>query len=314
MFKYILRPAEKSLYVNLPDKLKFGFEFLTSVCNLLDKTIKTPCNHVYVGCNPTSNYDNLSKAYLYNVLKYISLRKKVYWNSDLKAIITSSIRSKKGTNFTPIIDLSKVITSKELNLYRFEGDVGIDKPIGYLSRILVEQNITSNPTHIKEFLSTTIGEIFSNSINHSDQDITYFMFDIVYENPCFMLYVNIIDYGKTIVENVRTYFQENIHKHISSKGCISWAIQSGNTTRNSSGGYGLPTLIDYIKAVDGELFIFSGNAYYCLENGQNKTGEFSNCHFYGTSVTFKVELLKTTNALVFDPVDNCLTSISLENI
>lgn len=160
MFKYILRPAEKSLYVNLPDKLKFGFEFLTSVCNLLDKTIKTPCNHVYVGCNPTSNYDNLSKAYLYNVLKYISLRKKVYWNSDLKAIITSSIRSKKGTNFTPIIDLSKVITSKELNLYRFEGDVGIDKPIGYLSRILVEQNITSNPTHIKEFLSTTIGEFF----------------------------------------------------------------------------------------------------------------------------------------------------------
>ena len=119
---------------------------------------------------------------------------------------------------------------------------------------------------------------------------------------------------KTIVENVRTYFQENIHKHISSKGCISWAIQSGNTTRNSSGGYGLPTLIDYIKAVDGELFIFSGNAYYCLENGQNETGEFSNCHFYGTSVTFKVELLKTTNALVFDPVDNCLTSISLENI
>lgn len=75
MFKYILRPAEKSLYVNLPDKLKFGFEFLTSVCNLLDKIIKTPCNHVYVGCNPTSNYDNLSKAFdpVDNCLTSISL-------------------------------------------------------------------------------------------------------------------------------------------------------------------------------------------------------------------------------------------------
>ena len=47
---------------------------------------------------------------------------------------------------------------------------------------------------------------------------------------------------------------------------LKWAIQSGNTTKESSGGYGLPMLISYIKAVHGELSIFSGTEHYNLNS------------------------------------------------
>ena len=65
----------------------------------------------------------------------------------------------------------------------------------------------------KEFLVTTIGEIFSNAFNHSDRNQVFFMYDIEWNNDKFFLVINITDYGKTITGNVQEY-QKSVHKNI----------------------------------------------------------------------------------------------------
>ena len=94
---------------------------------------------------------------------------------------------------------------------------------------------------------------------------------------------------------------------------LKWAIQSGNTTKESSGGYGLPMLISYIKAVHGELLIFSGAEHYNLKN-EMETINGEEIYFPGTSIIFKVKLFEMDNVIMYDQVQNKIESISLDNI
>lgn len=314
--RYTWNSSEMTLSISLPDNISFNFEFLKMSTKMFHIIDSTPCETVIVKCSSSASYDKLSKAYLYNILLYISRGKTVRWNSELKSRIESTVHSKNAKNFEPIGNLAEKVQSQELNLYRFKGDADIDLPINELTKLMTEKNLVFNAPAIREFLSTTIGEIFSNSIYHSQQDEFFFMFDVVYEPAAekFFMYVNINDYGRTIVENVNSFLEAHSKPTKAGKDCIEWAIQRGNTTRSGSGGYGLPTLIDYIKEVHGDLFIFSGNAYYRLENGQEGFLSNSDSIFQGTSVTFKVALLDTENVLKFDPELKRVKSISLECI
>lgn len=314
MFKYVLQPLEQKLYVFLPNKLKFNCDFLNATAELLYYIENAPCSQVFFHCKEKIGYDKLSKAYLYNVMNYVRRKKKAFWNPALESTIQSTVRRRKGGETNLEIDLLERLSSDELNLYSFQGDTEIQQPVNSLTKAMVDKSLTINETEVREFLSTTIGEIFSNSINHSEQETTYFMFDVVYENEKFFLYVNIVDYGSTIVGNVGAHLARTHGIELDSASCISWAIEPGNTTRGGSGGYGLPTLINYIKAVDGDLFIFSGNAYYRLEHGNTEISKADRCLFPGTSVTFKVELLRTTGILKYDSQHKQLVCIDLDSI
>ena len=87
----------------------------------------------------------------------------------------------------------------------------------------------------------------------------------------------------------------------------------GNTTRLGSGGYGLPTLIDYVSKIKGELLIFSGDAIYALKgtkaNILNAKGDF-----YGTSISMKIPLFDTSQAIMYDEESNKIVSIDLDKI
>ena len=313
---YKWNSSKAELSIALPDKIVFDFEFLKMTAKMLHLINKFPCEIVTFMCNNSADYDKLSKAYLYNLLLHVAGEKKARWNLTLKSKIELSVHSKTAANFEPIDNLAEKIRSSELNFYRFTGDAGIDTPVNALTKLLVEKNVTLDPEKIKEFLATTIGEIFSNSISHSAQDEFFFMFDVVYDKVTtkFQMYVNIIDYGKTIAENVNSFFRSHSKPSKTSSDCIDWAIKPGNTTRSGSGGYGLPTLIEYIKEVHGDLFIFSGNAYYRLENGREEINDNSDGVFNGTSVTFRVALLDSENALCYDPTLKKVHCVSLENI
>ena len=95
--------------------------------------------------------------------------------------------------------------------------------------------------------------------------------------------------------------------------CIRWAVEIGNTTRLGSGGYGLPTLIDYVRNIKGELLIFSGNGIYALkEKKQNMLN--SNGNFYGTSISMKIPLFDTSQVIIFDETKNKIGSMDLDKI
>lgn len=307
---------DKLLIVNLPNRLVFNVYFLIHMDCLVKRAIENDrIETVRVVCPEIINYDNMCKAYIINILTYINKfpNKGVYINSIFKSRIQNQVMTKEGKDFNRDSDLNELIRNQELEYYTFNGKEDTSGAINHVSSLLVNSMLSINPDKLKDFLNTTIGEIFSNSCNHSDQQEVFFasFVDKSYNGDIFLT-VSIIDYGKTIVNNVKEYL--NI-EFISGAECIDWAIKPANTTRMGSGGYGLPTLIDYMKAAKGDLYIFSGEACYLLLNGENdSTFDVDNGIFFGTSVAFKVKLNQNSFILNYDDENRKIDSISLSDI
>lgn len=307
---------DKLLIVNLPNRLVFNVYFLIHMDCLVKRAIENDrIETVRVVCPEIINYDNMCKAYIINILTYINKfpNKGVYINSIFKSRIQNQVMTKEGKDFNKDSDLNELIRNQELEYYTFNGKEDTSGAINHVSSLLVNSMLSINPDKLKDFLNTTIGEIFSNSCNHSDQQEVFFasFVDKSYNGDIFLT-VSIIDYGKTIVNNVKEYL--NI-EFISGAECIDWAIKPANTTRMGSGGYGLPTLIDYMKAAKGDLYIFSGEACYLLLNGENdSTFDVDNGIFFGTSVAFKVKLNQNSFILNYDDENRKIDSISLSDI
>ena len=116
-----------------------------------------------------------------------------------------------------------------------------------------------------------------------------------------LLYFTITDSGETIPYNVRNYCQKYGIDLKESNGALSWALQSGNSTKimDEPRGLGLYLLSDFIKMNGGELYIISGEEGF----EQNKHGIRYNkfdCPFPGTIVTMAFNL--------WDRSSYCLTS------
>lgn len=314
MFEYNYNRKNKGMYVNLPLQLTFDYEFHDAVSEMIDKCLLNNENDVkcvYVTCDHDSKYDKMSMAYLLNVLRYIMIFKDVKWHFHVANIIAPTVHVQDGAKFREV-NFDEELQKNKLIYYDFHGDKNVQKPVDEMAKLLVEKNLTINSETVKEFLSTTIGEIFSNSINHSEQDEIFFMYDISFEDGDFYLCINVIDYGSTIVANVKKYLAME-YMGLNGTDCIRWAIKSGNTTRLGSGGYGLPTLISYIKSTGGELYILSGEANYKLSAGIEEV-LLSKGVFCGTSITFKVKLYDTGRIIKCDKKSEKIESISLDSI
>lgn len=314
MFAYNYNRKNKGMYINLPMRLVFNYDFHDAVSEMIDRCLLNNENDikcVYVTCDQDAEYDKMSKAYLLNVLRYIMIYKDVKWHLHVANKIAPMIHVQDGARFREV-NFDEELQRTNLIYYDFHGDKNVQKPVDEMARLLVEKNLTINSETVKEFLSTTIGEIFSNSINHSEQEEIFFMYDINCENGVYYLCINIIDYGNTIVANVKKHLAKD-YMGLTGMDCIRWAIKSGNTTRLGSGGYGLPTLISYIKSTDGELYILSGEANYKLSAGVEEILP-SRGIFCGTSVTFKVKLYDMSRVIKYNSNSEKIESINLDLI
>ncbi len=212
MFEYNYNPRTHELYVNLPQNMKFDYDFHSDVAGLLFHALgnsesNEKIDTVIISCKQDADYDKMSKAYLFNVFLYLLLHRRVKWNRALQEQITSTVSIRDGAKFQEI-RMGDELKKSNQPYYVFHGDKDVQKPVDEITKLLVEKNITLDEEEIKEFLSTTIGEIFSNSINHSNQDEVFFMFDIHYEKGDFYLCVNVIDYGTCITFMVKLYNDE----------------------------------------------------------------------------------------------------------
>ena len=315
MFDYNYNPKTRILNITLPKNMAYGFEFMDDISEMI-KIIhddeKGPYYQIRISCKKEPQYDKMCKVYLYNVLRSLSTCHTILWSYELNGVITSSVNTRSGSKFEEI-NLQQAVVAGKLNDYRFLNDKSVNKPVEEVAKIIVEKNFTIGENEVKEFLTTTVGEIFSNAFLHSEKEETFFFYDIESKNGNFYLCVTVIDYGNTIVHNVKEFFQQEQMGAITSEECIRWAIARMHTTRKGSGGYGLPTLIDYIKGVLGELIILSGDAYYKLHKKKESTGNTTG-YFLGTSVMFRIKLFETSNIIGYDKNKEKLISINLENL
>lgn len=301
MFEFTV--LKDGLRVTLPQVLEFNMEFHLSMTELIwyIETLRAfdRIDQLIIHNESNSVFDKMCYAYIYNVLDYYAhqIRLRVLVNRRFKEILKAQVKKQQGDSYSNI-NFSDLVTSDDsLKYYVFKGDKYTDRPVENIVDIISKLSLSLNTRELRDFLITTIGEVFSNSTNHSEQDEMLLMFNVEKKDRNYYLTVNIIDYGTTIVTNVRRYMKSS-HPNLNGVECIEWAVKKGNTTRRGSGGYGLSTLIDYIKAAKGFLFILSGDAYYSLTpNGREVVSSTYKEMFCGTSVTFKVKLFDMDNIL-----------------
>lgn len=316
MFEYNYHQKLKMLNITLPKELNYNFEFINAMTGLVENIIRKAPYQVRISCQREPEYDKMCKAYIFNVLRNLSKQvmpnTRILWSAELNNTITSTINTESGSKFNEI-DVTRDYTSETLSDYRFKDDQSIKKPVEEIAKIIVDKNWAIEGNAVKEFLTTTIGEIFSNAFLHSDRDELFFLYDIESDGEDFYLCVTVLDYGKTIIQNVRDYFLINADEEYSGQTCIAWAIIERNTTRKGSGGYGLSSLISCIQEVDGELIILSGDAVY-KQTAQETSIESVEGFFLGTNVTFRIKLFETDKIISYDKTKEKLISISLDDL
>ena len=309
---------DNDLYVTIPKDFKFDFDFHLSIARLIwniefNRTLN-PNLKIYVDCDADDIPDRMCAACLANVMDYYvrTFKLPVFVSTNFLRPLKEKVKRQTGNDYKTETDFIKLITNEELKYYVFHSDKETEKPVKDIVRLITEQSMTFtlNPKGFNDFLITTIGEIFSNSVNHSEQDEVFLMFSVDNNNGDYYLTVNIIDYGTTIVTNVRKFKKTIV---LTGQECLNWAIQNGNTTRKGSGGYGLSTLINYIKAAKGTLYIFSGDSHYILNPDNKEIIDSKGKEFFcGTSVTFKVKLFDTDNILTYS--SGSIGSVSLASL
>lgn len=318
MFTYSENRNKGDYYVSLSGNMTFDIDFEDDVSEMLNRCLFSEynINTVWISCDENTQFDRMSRGYLLNVLRYMNNDIEIRWTLLLQEKILQNVNFVSGKNFTKLVMPSER-QNNDIMYYVFEGDKDVDKPVNEIANLLVDKNLTIHEETVKEFLSTTIGEIFSNSINHSEQDKIYFMYDIFNQETDVFLCVNIIDFGKTISANVKNFLAfencHNISQYNDDKECIKWAICKGNTTRNGSGGYGLPTLISYIKSANGVLHILSDKAFF-YQNENSETINDLKGIFVGTSITFKVKLFDTHRVYAMNQNNDKVISITLDDL
>lgn len=311
VFSYNKKLKEEKLYVSISSAIQYNFKFLDEVTKLMSEVENSKCDKIYFFSEEDDiHFDKLGSAYLFNTLIFFSKNKCVLVDKSLYKIFHDQVSHYDGAKFERI-DLVEVSKSKIQQCYTISDDKAVNQTVQILVDFIAENNLVLE--NAKEFLVTTIGEIFANAFGHSDEKKVSFMYDIEWYNEKFYLVINITDYGKTIIHNVQSFQREYYDREMNSCDCINWAMKIGNTTRCGSGGYGLPTLVDYVSNVEGELLIFSGNSVYALK-GTVENILKAKGNFYGTSISMKIPLFDTSKAILYDEKRNKIVSMDLDKI
>lgn len=312
MFTYNENRAANHLNITLPAHMKFNYRFLVAMLELIRHIIESKCSVIRISGRKEEELfdDRLSAIYFSNILLSLTSKKKITVKAEMFDYF-SQIKYERGTDLREI-DIVHTIASDEKKCFKVQDDDEIDRVVNILVEFIASQNIVG--TDFREFLTTTIGEVFSNAFNHCGTDQVLFIYDIEYKNPNFYLVVNITDFGKTIAKNVQDYHEKRFQKTISSKDSMEWALKSGNTTREGSGGYGLPELCSYVNAIEGELLIFSDSSFVQMKGTNPPKVMQSKGYFNGTSVSMKIPLFDTSRYVKADISSRTISSISLDAI
>ena len=309
MISYNNNPKTGELHITITSGIMHCCDFLNALTEMSEKVLTSRSETIFISAKQDDfKYDKLGMVYFANLLRMFTRKNKKVYVVRWLLILLNEKKDETGSKFEKI-DIIETIMRDKLPIFRFEKDEDASEAVQKIVEFIHESGMCIP----KDFLITTIGEIFSNAFNHSEEGTLYFMYDIEIKEAEIYLVINVTDFGKTIINNVRDYMKKKQKMDVCGMDCVKWAIQEGNTTRDSSGGYGLPTLIRYIKKVKGELLIFTGDVFYVLE-GEKENIVQSKGFFYGTSISFRIHLFDTETIVAYNREQNELISISLDEL
>ncbi|MCT4673546.1 MAG: hypothetical protein N4A37_09940 [Prolixibacteraceae bacterium] len=127
-----------------------------------------------------------------------------------------------------------------------------------IEKYLNRDEMPTMSTLLKDLFSDSVHELLTNVWEHSNNDTVYICGQQypATNNSC--LDLTISDSGQGIATKVRDFIKD-INTDIDA---VAWAMQNGNTTKNTSGGLGLSLLEEFIIKNEGTLQVVSGTAFY----------------------------------------------------
>jgi len=149
-------------------------------------------------------------------------------------------------------------------------------------KLLAHPEIPSMSAFLRKKIKESILEIFDNARTHGKCKFIF---------SCGQYYLRkgrldftIVDIGRTIRKNVRDY----LHKNVSGKKALDWAVQKNTTTRkdNIPGGLGFALIREFLCKNNGKIQIASADGYW-YERGRTSHSKDLNVFFRGTAVNLE---------------------------
>ena len=139
--------------------------------------------------------------------------------------------------------------------------------------------------NVKKAISSYIQELFGNAQIHGDCTHVYTCGQHYYENH--KMDFTVVNLGKSFAQNVIEYLNET--KSVLPENNIAWAVEPNHSTkRTTTGGIGLSLMRDFINCNHGKFQIVSGNEFWELCEGVEKTHTFDGM-FPGRIVNIEID-------------------------
>lgn len=152
------------------------------------------------------------------------------------------------------------------------------------SELMHKQKFPSLSELAGEKILESIYEIYANAVSHGKTEYVYACGE--YKNKSCVLDMTIVDCGVTIPMKVNDFFHKRNLPEKSASDAICRAFESGNTTKEETGGLGLAILKDFIQLNEGELQMVSDNVLLGFK--ENKVESFLlDIPFPGTIVNMR---------------------------
>lgn len=282
-----IKVANNNLIIDLGGNISFDVNFHKNIAEIVHyySLFKGSIGKVEISCDQLPS-DSICSSYLHSILCYFNQDSHIpiYAKGELFSEL-QNIRRGTEREFLMIFDLS---LAGRKQYFCFSTDSEVRIAVEKLVDIIIGTSLVKDRILLKRFMMGTIVELYSNCILHSTKTECELIYAVSKINGEFFFDVNVTDYGKTIYENVTEYFEYEKIEPIDN--CVGWAIGERHTTRkNSTGGYGLTSLCDYISKVRGNLVILSGPEVLYFNDGRMAC-ERMKYNFSGTSVSFRIKL------------------------
>ena len=176
MFLYNEDIEEEKLVISIPSKVQYDFTFLNNTTEMMKKVEQSQYKKILFSCMEKNiNFDKMGAAYLYNMLVFFAKTRSIFIDKPLYQIFHNKVSHSGGEQFDKI-DIKKVSRSDIQQCYSIKNDKYVNQIVQILVDFISENNLVLE--RAREFLITTVGEIFSNAFGHSNEEKVFFMYDI----------------------------------------------------------------------------------------------------------------------------------------
>ncbi|MDA8240588.1 MAG: ATP-binding protein [Nitrospiraceae bacterium] len=168
--------------------------------------------------------------------------------------------------------------------YREDSKWDANSIIDYLELYWLGRGWVHVSPRLRDAIIGHVWEIYNNAFEHSGSEIGVFSCGQHFHRKDELL-LSVVDFGQGIPAKVRTFLSSDPRAdQLLAAGCLRWAFQRGNTTKEDEpGGLGLDLLKEFIQLNQGKLEVYSNEGYAIIDRDGERY-ENRDISFEGTVV------------------------------